>query len=236
MTGDEQTGIDQDIEFKVVYSGRRTLGITILPDSTVIVRVPYLTSRKTINRIVQQKAGWITRHRENYRKTKHLRQSELNINGEIHLFRGRKVIMKIEKSSKPYVRFTADNIELGLRNPDDAMAVKRLLYRGYKKEAMIVIPEIISNVLIKFESQQFNPGGIIFRKMKRRWGSCSTKGIITLSTELIKLADIYIEYIILHELCHLKHHNHSVKFYKLLSQLCPDWKSIRDELRKHVTH
>ena len=58
----------EDIEFKVIYSGRRTIGISVLPDSSVIVRVPYLTSLKTINRIVNEKSGWILKHRDNYRR------------------------------------------------------------------------------------------------------------------------------------------------------------------------
>ena len=67
-----------------------------------------------------------------------------------------------------------------------------------------------------------------------RWGSCSRKGLITLSTELIKLPDIYIEYVIIHELCHLKHHNHGKEYYNLLSELFPDWKKVRKDLREYI--
>lgn len=80
----------------------------------------------------------------------------------------------------------------------------------------------------------FKPAGLIIRKMKRRWGSCSNKGIITLSTELIKLPELYIEYVILHELCHLKHHNHGSGYYKLLSELFPDYKTVRKDLKKFI--
>jgi predicted metal-dependent hydrolase len=72
--------------------------------------------------------------------------------------------------------------------------------------------------------------------MKRRWGSCSNKGIITLSTELIKLPDLYLEYVIIHELCHLKHHNHGSGYYKLLSELFPDWKAARKDMRTYFIH
>jgi predicted metal-dependent hydrolase len=80
----------------------------------------------------------------------------------------------------------------------------------------------------------FKPTGLVIRTMKRRWGSCSNKGVITLSTELIKLSDLYIEYVITHELCHLKHHNHGPQFYKLLSEVFPEWKTVRKELRKYI--
>ncbi len=106
-----------NIEYKVIYSGRRTLGITVLPDSSVVVKVPYLTSRKTINRLVQQKAGWITKHRDNYINTQHLRHGQYYVNGEMHLFRGRKLILEVEKSPKPYVLFSSERIEIGLSDP-----------------------------------------------------------------------------------------------------------------------
>jgi predicted metal-dependent hydrolase len=235
MSSDQKTHNYKDIEFRVIYSRRRTLAISILPDSTVIVRVPFLTSLRTINRIVQEKSGWIVKHRDSYIGKNQSKFNVQYITGESHLYRGNKSVLKIEKSNKPYIRFYDSTIELGLEKTNDAGAVKMLLYKGYKQEALILFPEIFRNILEKYETQMFKPVGLIIRTMKRRWGSCSNKGVITLSTELIKLPDIYIEYVVIHELCHLKHHNHGAGYYKLLSELFPEWKSIRKDLRKHIT-
>ena len=226
----------QDIEFRVIYSGRRTLGISVLPDSSVIVRVPYRTSLKTINRIVQEKSGWIIKHRDSYRIREKSNINDLYVNGETHLFRGKESVLKIEKSGKSYIRFCEGTIELGLEKTDDARAIKKLLYSGYKNEALTVFPDILNKVLNKYDSQLFKPAGLVIRTMKSRWGSCSNKGIITLSTELIKLPELFLEYVILHELCHLKHHNHGTGYYKLLSELFPDWKTVRKELKKYINH
>jgi predicted metal-dependent hydrolase len=196
--------------------------------------VPYLTSLKTINRIVQEKSGWITKHRDNYKGKEQNNLNRQYINGETHLFRGNKSVLKIQKSGKASVRFYDGTIELGLAKTDDPQSIKWLLYQGYKNEASVVFPEIFKRVLKKYDNQMFKPSSLIIRTMKRRWGSCSNKGIITLSTELIKLPDLFIEYVIIHELCHLKHHNHGTAFYKLLSELFPEWKSIRKELRKYI--
>jgi hypothetical protein len=221
------------IEFTVLYSGRRTLGISVLPDSTVIVRVPYLTSQKTISRIVKEKSSWIIKHRDRYpAKKSSLIKSYTN--GEIHLFRGNECILRIEKSSRPFIRFIDGSIELGLDRTEDSKAAKLLLYKGYKNEALEVFPRMLNLALKNHDAQSFKPAGLIIRTMKRRWGSCSNKGIITLSTELIKLPDRFIEYVIVHELCHLKQHNHSAKYYKLLSELFPDWKQVRKELREYI--
>ncbi|HUX55452.1 MAG TPA: SprT family zinc-dependent metalloprotease [Bacteroidales bacterium] len=211
------------------------MGISVLPDSSVIVRVPYLTSNKTIIRLVQQKADWIIKHRDSYKSREQNIQNGLYVNDAVHSYRGREYHLKIERSGRTYIRFNESTIELGLKKTDNSEAVKRLLYKGYKDEALIVLTEMFSNTLTKFEAQKFKPTGLVIRTMRRRWGSCSNKGIITLSTELIKLPDIYIEYVIIHELCHLKHHNHGTGYYELLSELFPDWKQVRNDLRKYIT-
>jgi predicted metal-dependent hydrolase len=231
---EHQTYRIDDIEFKVVYSGRRSIGISVLPDSSVVVRVPYLTSFKAITRIVSDKYGWVIKHRDNYKK---LNNSSLNrsyTTGELHLFRGNRLILQIEKSVKSFVSFKDNTIELWATKTDDSQAIKKLLYKGYKNEAMRLFPELLQRVIMEHENQMFKPAGLVIRTMKRRWGSCSNKGVITLSTELIKLSDLYIEYVIAHELCHLKHHNHGAHYYKLLSEVFPEWKSVRKDLRKYI--
>lgn len=224
----------QEIEFKVIYSKRSTLGISILPDSTVVVRVPYRTTDKTINRIVQEKASWIIKHRDSFRRQDNSKLNRSYVNGETHLFRGNEAVLKIEHSRKAYIRFYDGTIALGLEKPDDSMAIKRLLYKGYKIEAINTFPKIVNKMLQQHEDQMFKPAGLVFRTMKRRWGSCSNKGIITLSTELIKLPDLYIEYVVVHELCHLKHHNHGARYYNLLSELFPEWKQVRRDLKQFI--
>ena len=234
MLKDNGTHNIQDIEFRVIYSGRRTLGISVLPDSSVIIRVPYNTSLRTINRVIQEKAGWIIKHRDNYKIKEKNVLTRSFISGEIHLFRGNESVLVIEKSVKPNVRFQDSKILVGLAKTDDVPTIRRLLYKAYKDEAKIVFPDILGKVLKKYEDQLFKPTGMVIRTMKRRWGSCSGKGLITLSTELIKLPDLFIEYVIIHELCHLKHHNHGSGYYDLLSEIFPDWKTVRKEMNKYI--
>jgi predicted metal-dependent hydrolase len=234
MLKDKKIHRIENIEFKVIYSGRRSIGISVLPDSSVIVRVPYLTSYKTISRIVTEKSGWVLKHRDNYRRLDNNSINRSYTSGETHLFRGNESVLRIEKSGRSYARFYDGTIELGTDKTDDAQLIKRLLYKGYKNEALILFPELMNKVLREHENQMFKPTGLVIRTMKRRWGSCSNKGVITLSTELIKLSDLYIEYVITHELCHLKHHNHGPHFYRLLSEVFPEWKIVRKELRKYI--
>jgi len=234
MLKDQRIHRIEDLEFKIIYSRRRTIGISVLPDSSVIVRVPYLTSLKTISRIVNEKYNWVLKHRDNYRRLDSSPLIRSYATGSTHLFRGKESVLKIEKSGKSYIRFFDNTIELRTERAEDAIAIKRLLYKGYKDEALKYFPGLMSKVLMEHEIQMFKPAGLVIRTMKRRWGSCSNKGVITLSTELIKLSDIYIEYVIAHELCHLKNHNHGREYYKLLSKVSPDYKQIRKELRRYI--
>lgn len=234
MVKEQQIYRYQDIEFRIVYSRRRTLGISVLPDSSVIVRAPYRASLKTISRIVQEKADWIIKHRDEYRKKDIRKLNSSFISGETQLFRGKELVLQISESKKQFIRFNENTIELGIENPSDPLTVKRLIYKGYMAEALRVFPEKLATTLKIHENQSFKPTGLTIRSMRSRWGSCSKQGKITLSTELIKLPDIFMEYVIIHELCHLKHHNHGKEYYKLLSELFPDWKMVRKGLRDYV--
>lgn len=233
MLNKKSTHTIEDIDFTIIYSRRRTLAINIKPDASVIIRVPHLTSYRTISRIVNEKADWIRKHRANYTGNSN-GSHKTYTDGELHLYRGAPFVLKIEKSRKSYVVFSQESIVAGLSDIDNPKEVKRVLYKGYKKEAEKILTDFFHTTTSKYKEYGLNPSGLIIRTMKRRWGSCSNKGIITLSTELIKLSDIYIEYVIIHELCHLKHHNHGTGYYKLLTELFPAWKQIRNEMKKFI--
>ena len=222
------------IEFKVIYSRRRTLGISVLTDSSVIVRVPYRTSRKAIMKMVEDKSAWIIRHRDNFKNQIQDKPARSYINGSSHLFRGSPYILNIAESRRKYVKFNGGSIDMGLEKTGDEASVRKLLQKAYKTEATAHIPVMFKSILEKHGKMNFKPTGLVIRSMKRRWGSCSNRGKITLSTELIRLADIYTEYVINHELCHLKQHNHGPRYYELLSELFPEWKRVRKEMRAFV--
>jgi predicted metal-dependent hydrolase len=224
----------QNIEFRIVYSRRRTLGISVLPDASVVVRAPYRASMRTITRIVGEKVQWITKHRDSYRQKGNKKLNSTFETGEKQLFRGQERLLQVLQSKKAFIIFNENTIEVGVDKPEDKQAVRRLLYKGYKTEAAKIFPEMLGSILKIHENKNFKPTGLIIRSMKSRWGSCSRKGIITLSTELIKLPDVFIEYVIIHELCHLEHHNHGSDFYILLSELFPDWKKVRKDLREYI--
>ncbi len=122
----------QDIKYKVIYSSRRTLAISILPDASVIVRVPYRTSDRTISKLVSDKSSWILRHTEGIRSKNVMNPVRKFTDGEKHLFMGKELTLRVEKSDKPYCRFTGSTIELGTARPDTPEAVRHILYQAYR--------------------------------------------------------------------------------------------------------
>jgi predicted metal-dependent hydrolase len=222
------------ITYKVIFSSRRTMAISILPDASVIVRVPYRTSEQRIRKLINDKSSWILKHTKNFRAEREKRHTVSYTNGSMHPLRGIDISLITEKSQRAFYRLGKSSVTLGLNNPDDPEQVKALLYAVYKDQANKVFPQLMEMTLRKFESYGFRVNELVIRTMKRRWGSCSNKGKITLNTELIKLSDRYIEYVMIHELCHLRHHNHGEGFYRLLSELFPDWKNARKEMKRFV--
>ncbi|HEX2976743.1 MAG TPA: SprT family zinc-dependent metalloprotease [Bacteroidales bacterium] len=220
------------ISYKVIFSSRRTIGISIRRDASVIVRVPYRTPEETIRKLVDQKSSWINKHTKRFLNHSENRTSGTYSNGETHLFKGKKHILLINESQRPYCRFNDGVIEIGKVSSAGQEMVKKILYAGYRKEAEKTFPYLLEKMVY---TTGLRPSGLRIRTMKSRWGSCSSKGLITLNTDLIRLPEEYIMYVIIHELCHLKHHNHGAGFYTLLGSFFPEWKRIRKEIREYIS-
>ena len=221
----------EKIDFKIVYSKRRTLGISILPDATVIVRAPRRTSQAAIERLIANKQTWINKHVANIKKRIQTSIPLSFSNGSLHPFKGNNLELNILESKKRFVKFNDKTIDIGVESPENEIIVRKILKQAYKTEAEKVLPEMFYEIIRSYKNYNFKPAALVIRTMKRQWGSCSTKNKITLNSELIKLDEKYIKYVITHELCHLQHHNHGKLFYKLFSEFYDDWKTIRKEMK-----
>ena len=224
---------EKSIEYSIVYSRRRSIGISVGPDSGVTVRAPYRTSLKAIEKLVNAKSGWIRKHQLNFKSSVRINHLKIQ-NGSKVLFRGKEYSIAIVSSDSNYLKLLEESIEIGLKNIEETEKARSILEIWNRRYAENVFRKKFDEILIRFQNYNFRPAELAIRSLKRRWGSCTSKGKITLSTELLKLDDIYLEYVILHELCHLKHHNHGKEFYRLLSEVFPDWKQKRSELKRYI--
>ena len=217
------------MNYKIVYSKRRSLAIIVSPDSGVIVRAPFRTSLRTIERFVQAKSAWIDKHLDRQNNIKSL-NTEFS-DGMTVLYHGKELRLKIIPSKDRGVLISENTILLRIKESDDKVKTERVYKDWFMKEATISIGRKFNELLFKYGNYHFTPSALSIRAMKRRWGSCSSKGKITINAELIKLSDIFTEYVILHELCHLRYHNHSGDYYRLLAEVFPEWKAVRKRLK-----
>ena len=223
-----------EIEYKVIFSRRRSISISISPHDGVVVRAPKSVSPEKIDKFVNEKSAWIKKHLNNYSDSVRINYGKKYTDGEYHFIMGKENKLRLIASPVAFVRKYDDIIEVGLPDIRNTRKVKTLLDKWYREQAMQYFRLLLEKILRKYESYHFEPYSMVVRASKSRWGSCSAKGRISISSELIKLDEKFYEYIIVHELCHLKHPNHGKGFYNLLEELLPDYKLVRKELRKYV--
>lgn len=219
--------------YKIVFSNRRSISIVLHPVKGITVRAPYRTSLNTIEKFVFQKAGWIQKTLDKYKSAKNLNENKRIADGEKVIFMGREYELKVVNSSQDHITLHDNIIEIGVSDENDHHMIRIKLNRWYMNKAGEIIPGRIKEIINKYDTYAFNPTGIRIRKMKSRWGSCNSKGRLTINSELIKINAALIDYVIVHELCHLKCHNHGSEFYRLLRSLVPDYKALRKELRAY---
>jgi predicted metal-dependent hydrolase len=218
------------IDYEIIYSRRKTLGITIYPDQCVIVRAPQGTPLAEIEAIVQKKGSWIIKKQHAFAEYPPPLPPRRYVSGETHLYLGRHYRLQVIEDKDERVTLTNPLLYLHVRDKKDRQRKQKLLTEWYRQQAKIIFPERLDVVYPRAKRHGIPYPQMKIRLMKSRWGSCSTKGSISLNLRLIQTPKACIDYVILHELAHLKEHNHSRAYYNLLDQLLPDWKDRRQEL------
>ena len=228
MTAHIQFGSKQ-IDFDISWSQRKTLGITITPDMNVLVKAPDNTSLEKVKSVVRRKAPWILKQQNFFLRFYPKTPPKKFVSGESHFYLGRQYKLKVRKGNKDGVHFNGRQIILYTRSKSLPKAILNLWYR---ERAKMKIAEIAEPLIQKFKKYKVEPKNIYLQEMPTRWGSCTLKKKIILNPELMKAPKACIEYVILHELCHLVHKNHSRKFFDLQTKEMPDWEKWKNKLEK----
>jgi predicted metal-dependent hydrolase len=215
------------IEFELHFNGRTTLGITVTPDMDVIVKAPTSASVEEIKEKIRKKAPWIIKQQSFFLSFLPKTPAKKFISGETHLYLGRQYRLKVLKGKRNGVANRGSYIEV-LTN--DKAKVKPLVKQWYRQKAKEKFGKIAEPLIQRFKKHKVEPSGIYIQQMRQRWGSCTPNGKIILNAELIKAPRGCIEYVIIHELCHLVHHDHTQKFIDLQTKEMPDWEKWKSKL------
>ena len=223
-------GVDKiPFELRAKKQESHRITIKVNPDCQVIVFAPPSATRDEIIVAVNKRARWVQNKLKTFKTQQEYSAPRQYISGESHYYLGKKYVLKVidVPDAKPQVKLLRGQLQL--IETKTIQQRQRLLADWYKQKAVEVFNQRLDILLPMLPWVKERPS-INLRVMRSRWGTCSITGKITLNTHLIKTSLACIDYVILHELCHVAEHNHSDKFYRLLSQINPNWRQIKHYL------
>lgn len=229
----ERDGIS--FTYELIFSRRVSLGIQIQPDAHVIVRAPLGAKQSEIDTILATRAAWITKHQT--RILAHPRAATAPLgytSGSTLRYMGNDLILAVNAHSRSQITLLEHTLFVHTPTPIDANAVKKLVHGWFLSQARTILPERVTACLPLVAPLGIGaPTHITIRDMRTRWGSCSGQGRVSLNAKLIQLELALIDYVVIHELCHLRELNHGRGFYALMDTALPGWQKLRAHIRQH---
>ena len=222
------------IEYNLLFTTRKSLGIKVLPEGTVTVIAPMDSTLTDITEKLKSKSQWILKQQAFFNQYKPIASQRKFINGETHLYLGRQYKLKTLKGKEDNVKIYRGIMTITAKNISP-LYLKNILNEWYRSKAILLFDELLHSSLEKFKKYKIQKPILCVKQMQKRWGSCTKSGKILLNTELIKAPKTSIHYVVIHELCHLVHHNHTKDFYGLQNKLLPQWEKWKDQLEHSLS-
>jgi predicted metal-dependent hydrolase len=222
------------IPYQLSYTDRQTLAIHVHPDLCVTVEAPLGSKLPEIEKRLHKKAAWILRQQRNFRRYSFEIPPRQYVSGETHRYLGQQYRLKVVQSEdgKESVHIDREQITVITREKENQERVKKLLIDWYRQHAYKIFTERLEAWAPRFERYGIQHPKVYVRQMRSQWGSCTAKGKMNLSLKLVMVPRQFIDYVIVHELCHLIEQNHSTAFYALMSKIMPDWEEKRESLNQ----
>lgn len=199
---------------------RKTITIALKNAGQILIKTPHNISAKEACDILQRYADWIKEKNQAYEKL----SQQAPINDNYILYRGRKInISRIFSPTYPAVQLIDDHINIYYPS-SLLLPLAEIFLPWYKMQARLYLTE---RTIFWAEKLQVNPANISVKDQKSRWGSCSSLKNLNYNWRIMMAPDNIIDYLIVHELSHLKEMNHSVKFWSIVAQYDPSYKKHR---------
>jgi predicted metal-dependent hydrolase len=219
----------RQIDYLLVVCKRKTLGISVNPEMNVVIKAPEDATIEKINNVLLKKAPWIIKQLSFFLSF-HPRQSpERYVNGASLLYLGRQYQLKVQRGLANKIDFDGRYMLVTLKPKASASTVVK---KWYRERAKSKFAEFAEPIIGGFSKYSVTPSGLFIQNMSTRWGSCTVSGKIILNPELLKAPRGCIEYVIVHELCHLVHRHHTKKFFELQKKEFPEWEMWKNRLEK----
>ncbi len=221
--------MDHRLSYQLIRSRKRrkTISLHIKEDGKIVVYAPYRTPKWEIEKFFNEKESWIVEKRSE--KKRSIKEAEKAfISGEKFLFLGELVPLEIQDNNKePPLKLSFGKFVLDKNHIEEA---RNLFIKWYKEEAK---ERIIGRIDYYSKRLQLFPKGVKITSAKYRWGSCSRDDRLSFSWRMIMASFSIIDYILIHELVHIKEKNHSKRFWNYLESVHPDYKKHRLWLKEN---
>ena len=204
--------------------------IKVHPDCRIVVSAPEDASDEAVLCAVKKRGRWIYQQLREFRQQLEHVTPRRFVSGETHCYLGKQYLLKVIEAPDQVqgVKLLRGKLEVSAR-AKNAGNVRDLLtewYRARAKENFARrLDAVLEQTLWVTEKPQLR-----ILSMQTQWGSCSPNGRITLNPHLVKAPRDCIDYVILHELCHIAEHNHGERFYRLMNQVMPGWEKTKERL------
>lgn len=219
--------------YKLLRLDRKTLSLTVLPDLSLVVRCPLKAKQERIEVFLKKKWLWLEEQIKYFKKYQHKKTSKEYVSGESFLYLGRQYKLHVKAASLNSVALSKGVIVC--HTTDSAKnnsSTKSQINKWYLEKAKLIFAERYDEVFKKFNYT--DKPKLAIKKMDKRWGSFIRGKSITLNPLLIQTSKDCIDYVIIHELCHVKYRDHSKAFYKLLRVKCPRWELVKEKLETRL--
>lgn len=241
--------MDREIKRSVIVEGReicyqlerknvKNLNLRVRKDGSVFVSANDRVPCEEIDLFIQSKASYILKVIDHFREMAQYKpQPKQYVSGETFYIQGRGLRLQVSQAKKDAISSDGVYIFLEVKDINDVEKKRRIVTRFLDQECKTVFSEVIEDLYPLVKKYGIEKPTLRIREMETRWGSCLTKKrVITLNKRLLESPRNCIEYVVMHELCHLIHPNHSKQFYSFLTMLMPDWKERKVYLDNNVAY
>ena len=216
------------VSFRENLAGK--VRIHVQPDQRVVVDAPPQTPITEIKQAVLKRARWTQTQQAKLEAAHRYALHRQYVSGETHWYLGKRYLLKVRNTRRDAGVVKLLGAQLVVSVPDrKASFVKEALDGWYRARALQVFERRLTTLCPDLDWVEAIPEWQL-RPMKKQWGSCSPKGRLSLNPMLVKAPRQCIDYVVIHELCHMKHHNHSEEYYALLTRRLPDWRERKQRL------
>lgn len=212
---------------------RRTVGIFVEPDRRLTVLAPAGADLPSVERLLRRRLRWIRRQRRELEALPPPMPPRQWVNGETHRYLGRQYRLKLAAGPTRSVKLSGGYFRVTLQDPKGRAEVRTLMESWYRERARHAVAERawrLTKSTTWLEVTELPP--ITIKALTHRWGSTTKAGRITFNVDVVKLPPGCLDYVIAHELVHLRIPNHSPAYWRMLGRVMPDWERWRERLAR----